>query len=64
MRMTQKVISALGGITQVSRLLGHRHPSTVQGWWERNVIPARQQRAVLDLARQRGMVIEPIDLIV
>ncbi|WP_446740643.1 carph-isopro domain-containing protein [Sphingomonas sp. CFBP 8764] len=61
--MAQEVILALGGITRLSRHLGHRHPSTVQGWWERNVIPVRQQRRILELAQERGISIEPIDLI-
>lgn len=53
------VIIELGGISAVARALGHKHATTVQGWWDREIIPAQRQRAVLDLARSLGKSIPP-----
>lgn len=50
----RSVISELGGITAVARELNHRNVTTVQGWWDRDVIPAHRQRQVLDLAIRLG----------
>lgn len=50
----RSVISELGGISAVARELKHRNVTTVQGWWDREVIPARRQRQVLDLAARLG----------
>lgn len=54
----RNVITRLGGISFVARALGHRNASTVQGWWEREVIPAHNQRAVLNLAARLGVGID------
>lgn len=51
------VITELGGITGLARGLGHRNVTTVQGWWERERIPARRQREVLDFANGLGKAI-------
>ena len=59
----RRVISELGGITAVARALGHRNPSTVQGWWDRELIPAHRQRGVLDLARALDKPVTADDLI-
>ena len=59
----RSVITALGGLSAVSRGLGHKHPTTVQGWWERGVIPAQQQKRILDLAARRNVAVDPLDLI-
>lgn len=47
----------------MARTLNLSNHSTVQGWWERNVIPAHQQAAVLDAAHTAGIALEPSDLI-
>jgi hypothetical protein len=57
------IIRRFGGIKPMSKSLQHRHHTTVQGWWERNVIPARQQAAVLEAAQAAGIDIKPSDLI-
>lgn len=57
------VIAAFGGISKLARRLGHKNPSTVQGWWERGVIPANRQRAVLEAAAQDGLKITADSLI-
>ena len=57
------VINRLGGITFVARELEHRNVTTVQGWCDRNILPARRQREVLDLAERLGKDIDPLELI-
>lgn len=56
------VIDRLGGTRAVAREL-KLTPSVVQSWKERNVIPARRQRAVLDLAGKLGKPVAAADLI-
>lgn len=56
------VIERLGGITAVANGLKHRNPSTVQGWWDREVIPSRKQRSVLALATRKGVIVRADEL--
>lgn len=44
------IIDLFGGASALARMLGHRNPTTVQGWYVRDKIPIEQQRAVLDCA--------------
>lgn len=57
------VLSRLGGLSAVARELKHKNASTVQGWWDRDVIPARRQREILDLGLRLGKPIDPVELI-
>lgn len=61
--MSHDVISQFGGIRPLARALGHRTHTTVQGWWLRGSIPARQQAYVLAAARSSGIPIRAEDLI-
>lgn len=49
------IIEKFGGLTPLSRALGHKHVSTVQGWKDRGVIPARRQPEVLAAAERLGI---------
>lgn len=55
----RSVITHLGGITGLAKGLKHKNVTTVQGWWDREVIPAHRQREVLDYAKERGTPIPP-----
>jgi len=57
----ERIIARFGGLTKLARALGHEHPTTVQGWKKRGVIPARQQGKVLDAATANGVALEPAD---
>ena len=57
------VIVSFGGISALARELKHRNPSTVQGWWERETIPARRQPEVLAAARRLDLAVRAVDLI-
>lgn len=48
-------IKRLGGITALSKKLGHENPSTVQGWNDRGVIPARQMPSVVAVAQAENI---------
>jgi hypothetical protein len=50
-----RIIEKFGGITALARALGHKHPTTVQGWKDRKFIPAKHQADVLNKARDLGL---------
>jgi hypothetical protein len=57
----RQVIERFGGIRPMASKLGLT-ASTVQGWSERNSIPAARRDAVLKAAREQGLGIVPRDL--
>lgn len=59
----ERVIRKFGGLTALSKALGHQNPTTVQGWKERGFIPVRQQGAVLAAARAKGIELSADELI-
>lgn len=63
-RMTQaeRVISRFGGLTALANALGHKNPTTVQGWRERGFIPTRQIPAVLQAAKASAVNVAVEDL--
>ena len=60
-RKVSDVIDYLGGVTVLSRELGHRWPTTVQGWKSRGVIPSRQIPNVLAAAKRLNKPLEASD---
>lgn len=55
------IIEKFGGLTGLAKALGHKHPTTVQGWRRRGLIPAQQQAKVLEAARKKGIALGPSD---
>jgi hypothetical protein len=49
----REIIRNLGGIRGLARRLGHKHHTTVQGWWERGNIPSDRLGEVLEAASQK-----------
>lgn len=47
-----EIIEHLGGTSVLSRSLGHRWPTTVQGWKTRGIIPIDQAPAVIEAAHR------------
>jgi hypothetical protein len=47
MKPAERIIARFGGITALAKALGHRNPTTVQGWKERGFVPVRQIGAVV-----------------
>ena len=62
-RMTQAnhIIELFGGTRSMARILGHRNPTTVQGWKERGTIPTRHHSEILVKGKQNGIEIRPKD---
>jgi hypothetical protein len=56
-----QIIDRFGGVSALARALGHKWPTTVQGWKTRGVIPAGQQQKILDAARKSGIGLVPAD---
>ena len=61
MNPAERIIDRFGGISTLARALGHRHPTTVQGWKQRGVIPARRQADVLAAARAHNVALTAED---
>ena len=49
------IIEKFGGVRPLAEALGHKYPTTVQAWKERQVIPVRQIPSVLAAAKARGV---------
>lgn len=56
---TDAIIEAFGGITAMARAMGHKNPSTVQGWKSRGAIPVQQQPEVLACAKRENIPLGP-----
>lgn len=63
MSQAEIIIERFGGITALSQALGHKHPSTVQGWRDRGIIPVRRQAELLKLAKRMEIPLSPEELI-
>jgi|GEM_PF-5849063 len=48
----EKIIGAFGGLSALARAMGHRNPTTVQGWRDRGCVPARQIPGVIAAAER------------
>jgi hypothetical protein len=51
----KKIIDKFGGVYPLSRALGHRNPTTVQGWLSRGYVPPRQHDKIWDAAKAMGI---------
>jgi myo-inositol-1-phosphate synthase len=58
----EQIIQRFGGQSALSSLLGKRQ-STVQHWAKTGRIPAQWHRPLLELARARGIALEPQDFV-
>jgi hypothetical protein len=58
--MTSKIIEAFGGVTALSRALGHKNATTVQGWKKSDKIPPWRHKAIVDAAAEVGVKL-PLD---
>jgi myo-inositol-1-phosphate synthase len=58
----ERIIRRFGGQTALAALLGRRQ-STVQHWATTGRIPAQWHGALMSLARQRGVILEPKDFV-
>ena len=61
MTQAERIIGKFGGLTALSRELGHRHCTTVQGWKERGLIPTQYHLPIIEKAREHGIDLTPAD---
>lgn len=59
----RSVITRFGGIQPMAKKLGHRNHTTVQGWWDRQTIPALRMSEVLDRAVEYGIYVSAEELV-
>ncbi|WP_139226849.1 carph-isopro domain-containing protein [Sphingomonas sp. OK281] len=57
------IIARFGGIQPMAKKLGHRNHTTVQGWWERQTIPAHRFREVMAAARVNNLAVTVEELV-
>lgn len=60
MNRAQKVIQKFGGVSPLAKALD-KPRSSVRNWWDRGVIPAREQSNVLLAAQKEGVDLKPDD---
>ena len=53
--LATQIINAFGGITACSKALGHRNPTTVQGWKESGRIPPWRNHEIIAAAERDGI---------
>lgn len=63
MTLIDRIIEHFGGLTALARALGHRNPTTVQGWRDRGRVPLEHIHQVVAVANERGMSLSPDDFI-
>ncbi len=57
------IIERLGGLTELAKALGHKNPTTVQGWKVRDTIPIRHIPAVIEAGKAKGVDLELADFL-
>jgi hypothetical protein len=56
------IIEKFGGVVKMARAMGHKHPTTVQGWKAKG-IPSRRFEEILRVAEVNHINIKPKDFI-
>ena len=56
----RSIIEAFGGGRRLAELLGC-HEQTIYAWGKRNIIPAKKQRLVIDVAKANKIKVKPED---
>lgn len=50
-----KIIAQFGGLSAMARALGHKHPTTIQGWRDSGRIPEWRMNEVIELAKKENI---------
>lgn len=58
MNDVNKIIELFGGLTAMAKALGHKHPTTVQGWKDSNRIPPWRELEIKAAAKRLKLKIE------
>ena len=51
----EKIIEKFGGMSAMARALGHKHPTTIQGWRDSGRIPEWRMNEVIEAAQKQGI---------
>jgi hypothetical protein len=57
----RKIINKFGGVYPLARALGHKNPTTVQGWLSRGFVPPRQHERIWEAAQRDGIELSLAD---
>lgn len=57
MSIIEKIIVAFGGLTATGRALGHKNPTTVQGWKDAGRIPHWRHAEIIAAANREGVTL-------
>ncbi len=63
MTQAERIIEKFGSLAALSKALGHRNPTTVQGWKESGFIPPKYHQAIFDIGRSMGVALSPEDFL-
>lgn len=55
MNIAAQLIEKFGGLTSMSRVLGHKHCTTVQGWRDSGSVPSWRWPEILQAAKREGV---------
>ena len=58
MNKAQSLIEAFGGLSSFAQALGHKHPTTVQGWGKSGRIPHWRHDEIFRAAEAAGKLSE------
>lgn len=53
----EHLIENFGGMSAMARMLGHKNPTTIQGWKQKKRIPDWRIKDVLDVAKKNNIII-------
>ncbi len=51
---TQKIINLFGGVRPMAKILGHKHPTTIQ-YWIKNGVPKWRYEEIIKAAKRLGI---------
>lgn len=63
MTQAELIIEKFGGMIFLARALGHKWPTTVQGWKENGCIPMQYHERIFEAARELAIEISPQDFL-
>lgn len=53
----KKIVEQFGGLSSMTKAMGYKYPSVIQGWIQRNSIPEWRVDAVLTKASELGIIL-------
>ncbi|WP_425291303.1 carph-isopro domain-containing protein [Cohaesibacter gelatinilyticus] len=60
MKNVRNIVERFGGLSAMARALGHKHPTTIQGWRDKDRIPHWRWDEVKKAARRKKIKISDL----